>query len=27
TGTVGSEMNDYKEHNLNKRDINKITIE
>lgn len=26
-GTVGSEMNDYKEHNLNKRDINKITIE
>ncbi|HDJ3073344.1 DUF4888 domain-containing protein [Staphylococcus aureus] len=27
TGTVESEMNDHKEHNLNKRDINKITIE
>ncbi|HAR7405245.1 TPA: DUF4888 domain-containing protein [Staphylococcus aureus] len=26
-GTVGSEMNDHKGFNLNKRDINKITIE
>ncbi|HHO6115832.1 TPA: DUF4888 domain-containing protein [Staphylococcus aureus] len=27
TGTVGSEMTDHKGFNLNKRDINKITIE
>lgn len=27
TGTVGSEMNEHKGYNLNKREINKITIE
>lgn len=27
TGIIGSEMNDHKGFNLNKRDINKITIE